>query len=93
MSWDPKAERTSTRRVVPVKRTSPDLATQELSLLRADYGDLLAHARAAVAAARDGEADPLGYLRDTLAEHGQLPGPDQHPSELLAYAHLPGGGR
>lgn len=72
-----------------MRALSPEQLNQELALLRAEYSDLLAHARAAVAAARDGEADPTGYLTDTLHRHGQLPTAGQHPSELLAHTHLP----
>jgi hypothetical protein len=52
--------------------------------LEADYMDLLAHARAAVAAARDGETDPCGYLVDALEPHGQLPPDGMHPAQILA---------
>ena len=40
---------------------------------RRSYADLLAAARATLAADRDGEPDPLYYLRDELAAHGHLP--------------------
>ncbi|MFI6503709.1 hypothetical protein [Nonomuraea typhae] len=56
----------------------------QLSLLGAEYGELLAHARAAVAAAERGEADPVGYVRDVLAEHGQLPAAGALPARLLS---------
>jgi hypothetical protein len=52
---------------------------------QAEHADLLAAARATLAAARDGEADPLYYLRDALDAHGQLPGVGQHPVQLLAH--------
>ena len=48
------------------------LATQHLDQRRA-YADLLAAARATLAANRDGEPDPLYYLRDELAARGHLP--------------------
>lgn len=48
------------------------LATQILDRRRA-YADLLAAARATLDADRDGEPDPLYYLRDELAARGQLP--------------------
>lgn len=57
-----------------------------LGLLRGEYANLLAAARATVAAHRDGEADALGYLRDELDAHGQLPSAEQHPAQLLALA-------
>ena len=37
-------------------------------------------------AARDGEADPLYYVRDELTARGQLPPRHLHPVELLAQA-------
>jgi hypothetical protein len=40
---------------------------------RRSLADLLAAARATLTAARDGEPDPLYYLRDELAARGQLP--------------------
>jgi len=57
-----------------------------LALTRAEYADLLAAARATIAAHRDGERDPLYYLHDELAAHGQLPPRHLHPAELLALA-------
>ncbi|MFC7382194.1 ATP-binding protein [Sphaerisporangium rhizosphaerae] len=55
-----------------------------LVLLTAAYAELLAHARAAVAAAEQGESDPIGYVRDVLVEHGQLPPAGVRPARLLA---------
>jgi hypothetical protein len=72
-------------------RTQVDPVRQELALLRAEYGELLAHARAAVAAARDGEPEPTSYLLGLLEEHGQVPRPDQSPTYLAAQAWIPGG--
>lgn len=61
------------------------LSTRDgLVLIEAEYGELLAHARAAVAADRAGETDPLGYIRDVLAERGQLPPAGARPTQLLA---------
>ncbi len=48
------------------------LAAQLLDDQRA-YADLLAAARATLTADRDGEPDPLYYLRDELAARGHLP--------------------
>ncbi|MFI6498715.1 hypothetical protein [Nonomuraea typhae] len=67
----------------PAEQQVSALKTQ-LSLLGAEYGELLAHARAAVAAAERGEADSVGYVRDVLAEHGQLPPAGESPARLLA---------
>lgn len=56
------------------------------ALTAADYAELLAACRAAVAAARQGEADPLNYVAAVLEDHGQLPAPGQRPMQLLAQA-------
>ena len=45
----------------------------ELADTRLDRANLLAAARAVITAHRDGEPDPLSYLRDELAARGQLP--------------------
>ncbi|GGK94251.1 hypothetical protein Ppa06_64600 [Planomonospora parontospora subsp. parontospora] len=57
---------------------------EELVLLRTRYGQLLAAARAAVAAERLGEPDPVAHVRYLLAETGQLPVAGARPSHLLA---------
>ena len=45
----------------------------ELASARLDRANLLAAARAVIAAHLDGEPDPLSYLRDELQARGQLP--------------------
>ncbi|MEQ4724992.1 hypothetical protein [Nonomuraea sp. B19D2] len=65
------------------------LTREELVMLAAVYSELLAAARASVAAATLGEADPLVYLREHLAEHGQLPLVGARPVVLLAQAAVP----
>jgi len=45
----------------------------ELAGTRLDRANLLAAARAVITAHRDGESDPLSYLRDELQTRGQLP--------------------
>jgi hypothetical protein len=55
-----------------------------LADLEVRYANLLAASRATIAAHHDGEPDPLGYLHDELAAHGQLPPEGMHPAELLA---------
>ena len=55
-----------------------------LALVRAMHANLLAAARATLAAARDGEADSMYYLRDELDAHDQLPPDHLHAAELLA---------
>lgn len=46
----------------------------DLAAVRLDRANLLAAIRAALAAACDGEADPLAYLRDELDDHSADPG-------------------
>jgi hypothetical protein len=67
-------------------RTARDTA-RRLRLLEAEHAGLLAHARAAIAAAYAGELDPTGYLAGHLEEHGQLPPKDLPPAALLAQAY------
>jgi hypothetical protein len=57
-----------------------------LALLRADHSALLAAARAAVAADRDGCPDPVGLIRGVLAERGQLPPAGMTPQQAQALA-------
>jgi hypothetical protein len=71
---------------VPVLLAEIDRVRSLLALTRAQHADLLAAARATVAAARDGEADPLYYIRDELNARGQLPSRHLHAAELLALA-------
>ncbi|MGC4959756.1 hypothetical protein ACLQ2P_41720 [Actinomadura citrea] len=58
----------------------------EYDLLSAEYAELLAHARAAVAAARDGELAPMTHLTGFLEERGQMPPAGRAASRLLAEA-------
>lgn len=60
-----------------------------LALLQATYTQLLAATRACVAAEQAGEADPVGYVRDLLADNGQLPAAGARPSQLLADTSCP----
>jgi hypothetical protein len=57
---------------------------QRLRLLQERYMRLLSVSRAAVAARRDGDADPAGYVAAELEERGQVPPLGMHPAELLA---------
>jgi hypothetical protein len=59
-----------------------------LALVRAMHANLLAAARATIAATRDGEADPMYYLRDELDAHDELPPDHLHAAELLAQSYL-----
>lgn len=63
-----------------------EAARNRLALLRAEYAALLAAARATVAAAESGEADPAGYVRGVLAERGQLPAAGARPLHVVADA-------
>jgi hypothetical protein len=69
---------------IPVLLAEIDRCRTLLALTRARHHDLLAAARATVAAYRDGEADPLWYVRDELAANGQLPPAHLHATALLA---------
>lgn len=73
---------------LPVLLAEIDRARTMLALSRAKYADLLAAARATLAADRDGESEPLLYLHDELEAHGQLPPRHLHALELLALAVL-----
>jgi hypothetical protein len=63
-------------------RTSLTAAPSRL----AEYADLLAAARASVAAAARGDADPVAYVRSLLAYRGQLPPDGASPLVILADA-------
>jgi hypothetical protein len=64
--------------------TLTDARALHLADLEVRYANLLAAARAAIAADHDGEANPLGYLRDELDLRGQLPDATMHPAQILA---------
>lgn len=65
------------------------VTAEDLALLVACYAELLAAARATVAAAQLGEVDPLVHIRHTLAAHGQLPPAGARPVVLLAQCAVP----
>jgi hypothetical protein len=54
---------------IPVMLAEIERLSRLLSRTRWDFTDLLAAARATLNADHDGETDPLGYLRDAVAEH------------------------
>jgi hypothetical protein len=60
-----------------------------LALARGQYANLLAAARATLAAVQDGEDRPLIYLRDELDAYGQLP--DWHTTDLTVPGAEDGG--
>ena len=66
--------------------TTADAKSLHLADLEVRYANLLAAARATVAADRDGDPEPLAILCDELDTHGQLPEPSMHPTQLLAQA-------
>ncbi len=54
---------------IPVLLAEIDRLSRLLSRTRWNFAELLAAARATLAADHDGEADPLGYIRDAVTEH------------------------
>ena len=56
------------------------------AIVQAEYAELLAAARAAVAAERSGDTDPLAWIRGVLAERGQLPAPGAAAVQVVADA-------
>jgi hypothetical protein len=61
---------------IPVLLAEIGRLARLLSRTRWDFADLLAAARATLAADHDGEPDPLTYLRDAVAEHQTWMPPD-----------------
>jgi hypothetical protein len=59
-----------------------------LTLARVRQADLTGAVRATIAAERDGEDDPLWYVRDELAANGALPPPWLSAPDLLTLADL-----
>jgi hypothetical protein len=76
---------------VPVLIAEIDRLRTLLALARGQYANLLAAARAALAADQDGENDPLGYLRDEVDTYGQLP--DRYAPGFRPVPGLEDGGR
>ena len=62
---------------IPVLLAEIDRLARLLSRTRWDFADLLAAARATLAADHDGEPDPLTYLRDAVTEHQAWNPPDE----------------
>jgi hypothetical protein len=62
---------------IPVMLAEIDRLAWLLNRTRWDFADLLAAARATLAADHDGEPDPLTYLRDAVAEHRAWSPPDE----------------
>jgi hypothetical protein len=68
---------------IPVLLTELSRLRSLLALVRAMHANLLAAARATIAATRDGEADSMYYLRDELNAHDQLPPDHLYAAEFL----------
>jgi hypothetical protein len=62
---------------VPVLLAEIDRLSRLLTRTRWDFANLLAAARATLAADQDGEPDPLTYLRDAVAAHRAWNPPDE----------------
>lgn len=73
---------------IPVMLAELSRLQSLLALVRMMHANLLAAARATIAATRDGEADPMYYLRDELDAHDQLPPDHLRAAELLAQPDL-----
>jgi hypothetical protein len=72
--------------LLPETLADLDAGRSRLALMRAEYAALLAAARAAVAAARSGEADPVCYIRGVLQDRRQLPPAGARPAQVVADA-------
>jgi hypothetical protein len=59
--------------LIPVLTSQLKRIRDHLARALTDLGNLTAAARATLGAQRDGEPDPLYYLRDELQAQGQLP--------------------
>jgi hypothetical protein len=63
--------------LIPVLTAQVRRLRNRLARTLTDLGNLTAAARATLGAQRDGEHDPLYYLRDELRAQGQLPADEQ----------------
>jgi hypothetical protein len=61
---------------IPVMLAELERLSRLLTHARRDFADLLAASRATLSADREGEADPLAYVRDAVAEHQPWSAPD-----------------
>jgi hypothetical protein len=69
--------------LIPVLAAQVRRLRDRLARALADLSNLTAAARATLGAQRDGERDPLYYLRDELHAQGQLPPDEPDEQELL----------
>lgn len=67
-----------------VQSTEERRLSQALAFSHYHYSGLLGACRAAVAADALGHPDPLFWIREELASHGQLPSPDALPEQVAA---------
>jgi hypothetical protein len=74
------------RQLAPTRDADARDAKQQLAVLQAAYANLLAAARAALAAHRDGEAEPWSYLEHELAENAQLAAEGQRTPQPMGDA-------
>jgi hypothetical protein len=63
--------------LIPALTAQVRRLSSRLARALTDLGNLTAAARATLGAQRDGEHDPLYYLRDELRAQGQLPADEQ----------------
>ena len=67
-------------------RTEITRLRQAMTVLRGRYANLLAAVRAAIAADKDGEADPMAYLYDELPDHPSRPAVNSNSHEDVGTA-------
>jgi hypothetical protein len=72
--WQPVSESLAD---IPILISEVSELAGSLTAQRRRQANLAAAAKASLAACRDQDHDPLGYLRDELAEQGYLPPQDQ----------------
>lgn len=66
---------------IPLLCDEIDHLNAVMAIIRRRYQDLIAAARASLAAAADGEPDPLYYLRDELIATGHIRDADSGGTE------------
>ena len=76
---------------IPALLAEIDRLYSLLCLARILHANLTAAVYATIAADRDGEDDPLWYIRDKVATIGKLPPPWLSAHDLLTSIDLPGG--
>jgi hypothetical protein len=72
---------------VPALASETAHLRSDIRAVRLGRANLAAAAQATLAASRDGEPDPLSYLRDELAAQGFLPEPDAATDDLMRRCH------